>query len=547
MITGIVAGGGAASAGGLTDTLEPSIFSKDELTIKWIAEVSPTTTAVAKGTGGDWDLYIREIGNVIHDPTDTGQEYKLVYTGHNDASYDETTDTFIGWAYSTNGTSWTKGGQLLTTRHLEDPWLMKVGSTYYLYAEDKADTPFRNIRLHTSTDLSTWTDEGDVIDIGTTGAWDDKDVSSPVVFIQGGVWHMLYEGRKDGGQQGAIGLATSSDGIAWTKDVSNPIIWGTNHAGGGQLSWATDVVPDDIMIASDGTYILIHHGNAGGTQFRGGVLHGSDLYTWTDPLQSISTRIEEPTFEPFTMQFCPIGSELYVLHNRTSTGVYQGRNMGYTTLAVNFTGSNGSTTFTDISRWGKTLTAQGNAQIQSNKLELDGSGDYVTLADSEHWALLNLPYTFEAFGVVFDSNTSFMSLMAQSTGAGSGHSFSFDYRGDLATDILRMLGTSSGGTFFFDDSSAWTPTVGTPYDICFERSGTTLRFYVNGTMLNSTTQSETFRNSTGGIQIGANANFGAVGSFLDGRMAALRLTTSKALYATNTSYTVPSLPLTFSP
>lgn len=531
-----------ATGGPPADTLTTSAFSKDELTVKWIVDAAPSTLVVAKGTGGDWDLYIREIGNVI-DEGSGSQRYKMVYTGHNDASYDDTTTTHIGWAYSANGTSWTKGGELITARALEDPWLMKVGSTYYLYVEDKADTPFRNIRCYTSTDFSSWSDQGDVIDIGTAGAWDDQDVSSPVVFIEGGVWHMLYEGRQSGGQQGAMGLATSSDGISWTKDAGNPVFEQAD------IGWATAVVPDDIMIASDGTYVLSYHG-LDGSYFRGAVAHGSDLYTWTDPLANVSTRIDmSVASDNFTMQFHPVGSDLYVIHARdTGAGIWQGRNMGYTTLLVNFTGSNGSTTFTDTSRWGKALTANGNAQIQSNKLELDGTGDFVSAADSDHWGLGAQSYTIELFDIEFDANNVIMSLISHWTGAAAtNQAWRFDYRGDLSPDILRPLGITSGGSFFFDDSSAWTPTVATPYDLCFERDGTTLRFYVDGTMLSSTTQSETFRNPSALMTIGCNLQNGTGMDFLNGRMAAVRTTLGKALYATNTSYTVPSLPLTFSP
>lgn len=515
----------------------PSIFTTDQLTPKWLADGSPASLIVAKGTGGDWDLYIREIGNVIDEGTAGAQRYKLTYTGHNDATYDDTTTTHIGWAYSSDGASWTKGGELITSRSLEDPFLIKHDGTYYLYVEDKADTPFRNIRLYTSTDFSTWNDQGDILDIGTAGAWDDQDVSSPVVWREGSTWKMLYEGRKASGQQGEIGLATSSDGISWTKDAANPVFQG--------FSWASNVSPDDIMIADDGTYVMLYHGQSG-SYFRGAVAHGADLYTWTDPLNSQSTRIDLASLDHFTIQFHPVGSAIHFIYNRDAgAGIRQGDDMGYEVLVVNFTGSNGSTTFTDESPWANTLTANGNAQIQSNKLELDGTGDYVSSPDSDRWELFAVDYTIELFDVEFDVNTSLMTLMAHWTGLAVGQSWRFDYRGDLATDILRLLALDNTATQFFDDSSAWTPTVATPYDLCVERDGTTLRFYVNGTMLSSTTQTETFQNPSAELLIGCNKNGsgGPAGNFLNGRMTAARLTNGKALYKTNTSYTVPSLPL----
>jgi predicted GH43/DUF377 family glycosyl hydrolase len=517
----------------------PSIFTADQLTPKWLADGSPASLIVAKGTGGDWDLFIREIGNVI-DEGSGAQRYKLTYTGHNDATYDDSTTVNIGWAYSADGTSWTKGGQLITARSLEDPYLIKVGSTYYLYAEDKADSPFRNIRLFTSTDFATWNDEGDILDIGASGAWDDQDVSSPVVWREGSTWKMLYEGRKVSGQQGAVGLATSSDGISWTKDGANPVFEEAD------IGWASAVVPDDIMLANDGTYVMLYHGYDG-SFFRGAAVHGSDLHTWSDPLNNVSTLINLASADHFTIQFHPVGSDVHFIYARDAgAGIRQGEDMGYEVLVANFTGANGSTAFTDESAWGHTLTANGNAQIQSNKLELDGAGDYVSAADSDRWSMFAVPYTIELFGVAFDANTSLMTLIAQWTGSAATQSYRFDYRGDLSPDILRMLGMTSGGSFFFDDSGSWTPTVGQAYDLCFERSGNTLRFYVDGMMLSSTTQSETFRNPSAELLIGANKDGsfgGAAGNYLNGRMAAVRFTNGKALYATDASYTVPTLPL----
>lgn len=71
----------------------------------------------------------------------------------------------------------------------------------------------------------------------------------------------------------------------------------------------------------------------------------------------------------------------------------------YVALDVTFTGSNGSTTFTDAGDGGHTLTAAGNAQIQSNKLELDGTGDWVTVARHPDFEFdLERGFTIEIFG-----------------------------------------------------------------------------------------------------------------------------------------------------
>lgn len=508
----------------------PSIFTTEQLTPKWLADGSPASVIVPEGTGGDWDLFIREIGNVIDEGTPGAQRYKLTYTGHNDASYDNTTTTHIGWAYSSDGSSWTKGGELITARSLEDPWLIKVGGTYYLYVEDKADTPFRNIRCYTSTDFSTWNDEGDILDIGTAGSWEDQDVSSPVVWREGSSWKMLYEGRKSGGQQGAVGLATSSDGLAWTKDPSNPVFEG------GDFSWNTAVVPDDIMVADDGTYVLLYHGLVG-SFFRSAVAHSADLYSWTDPLNNRSIRLDT-TADSFTAQFHPVGSSMHFISNRDlGPGIRQGDDMGYETLVVNFTGANGSTSFTDESAWAHTLTANGNAQIQSNKLLLDGTGDYVSSADSEHWYLGSVDFTIEAFGVEFDTAASNEPIIAQYTTVSSQRGWLLSYNGGQ----LRFHASSDGIALTTIVGHTWAPSVDTPYDIAIERSGSTFRLYIDGVNVADGTDAMTIFNSTEILAIGRQG--AASPSFADIRMKAARITNGRALYATDGSYTVPSLPI----
>ncbi len=72
----------------------------------------------------------------------------------------DTTSTF------TPGAAWTDtAGDALQMHGLG---IIKVGSTYYAYGEDKtgetsADTSFQDIPCYSSTDLKTWTFQGDAL------------------------------------------------------------------------------------------------------------------------------------------------------------------------------------------------------------------------------------------------------------------------------------------------------------------------------------------------------------------------------------------------
>jgi len=68
-----------------------------------------------------------------------------------------------------------------------------------------------------------------VLDIGSPGSWDQKWLDTPEVLHDQTGYRMLYYGDTTdqpapiGGLGSALGLATSADGLAWTKDSVNPV------------------------------------------------------------------------------------------------------------------------------------------------------------------------------------------------------------------------------------------------------------------------------------------------------------------------------------
>lgn len=56
-----------------------------------------------------------------------------------------------------------------------------------------------------------------VLDVGTAGSFDSTQAKYPCVLRVGDEWWMWYNGRSDDRFTGSIGLATSQDGLRWTK------------------------------------------------------------------------------------------------------------------------------------------------------------------------------------------------------------------------------------------------------------------------------------------------------------------------------------------
>ncbi len=106
--------------------------------------------------------------------------------------------------------------------NVEDPSVIKVGSTYVMYyAATAEDGGASKIFQATSPDGVTWTraNGGAAVLSGTAGAFDEFGVSGPEVIYDaldvGAPYKMWFAGQ--GTTFGGIGYATSADGVTWTK------------------------------------------------------------------------------------------------------------------------------------------------------------------------------------------------------------------------------------------------------------------------------------------------------------------------------------------
>lgn len=77
----------------------------------------------------------------------------------------------------------------------------------------------------TSPDGVEWTRHGEaVFNRGETGAWDDRNIQQPHIIHTPDGYVMVYEGSSAlAGGASSYGIATSADGITWTRHPANPI------------------------------------------------------------------------------------------------------------------------------------------------------------------------------------------------------------------------------------------------------------------------------------------------------------------------------------
>jgi hypothetical protein len=90
----------------------------------------------------------------------------------------------------------------------------------------------------------------------TPGDWDGRAVLKPAVVSDGAELKMWYDGHNLDDQV-AVGLATSTDGMTWTKSISNPVLVGTpGDWDGGSVEHGSDVLQEG------GIYKMWYEGSA---------------------------------------------------------------------------------------------------------------------------------------------------------------------------------------------------------------------------------------------------------------------------------------------
>jgi hypothetical protein len=193
--------------------------------------------------------------------------FKMWYRGGMSA-----TGTGVGYAESDDGIIWYRyTGNPLWQGGRGRPYVMKSGSAYWLYCVS-VGAPF-NYYLYTGTTEYSLASAGVMFTTGTTGQWDNAALGNLCVWQEDSThWYLLYEAYK-AGTQWKIGLATSSDGKAWTKYASNPVIdRGANCAGG------------PYCLKYNSKYYCWYQGSTNSSAYPTQLYRAesTDLHTWTN-------------------------------------------------------------------------------------------------------------------------------------------------------------------------------------------------------------------------------------------------------------------------
>jgi predicted GH43/DUF377 family glycosyl hydrolase len=181
-----------------------------------------TAALVTLGSAGSWDATSAITPSVIND----GGTFKMWYSGTDASSIYR-----IGYATSPDGYAWTKYGTSAvvgpgTSGNFDDagancPCVIKEGSTYKMGYTGIHGVAQSGIGYTTSPDGINWTKYSSSPVLAMGSGWDSSQLGNASVTKVGSTYHMFYTGYSGNDR---IGHATSTDGIAWTKDAANPVL-----------------------------------------------------------------------------------------------------------------------------------------------------------------------------------------------------------------------------------------------------------------------------------------------------------------------------------
>jgi len=221
-------------------------------------------------------------------------------------------------------------------------------------------------------------------------------------------------------------------------------------------------------------------------------------------------------------------------------------NDSYTKLMLHFDGADASTTFTDSSLTGRTMTAVGTAQLDTAKHKFqtasglfDGNSDYLTTPDSADWNFGTGDFTIDCW--VRFNNLPTLNLRAPICGQydDANNMWWFGFVTTSGGTSLEIFARNTAGEIYQDYQLIPTITTNVWYHVAVVRNGTTFSLYLNGNLLNSGTEADAFPNLTSVLYVGWN-QYGGNPYYFDGWMDELRI--SKGIARWTSDFTPWDIP-----
>ncbi len=251
-----------------------------------------------RGPLGSTDENLVSAPSVVYD----GELWRMWYSAVNFKG-----DWSIHYATSTDGVNWLKSAQnpLMQETHdqrwdavyIAEPFVLWNGRGWQMWYNGASAQSDTLLGYAESADGLTWKrlpGNRPVLNIASTGQWDDFSVARASVMFDGERYQMWYEGHD--GTTWRIGYATSPNGISWERGPHNPVI-DLGPAG----AWDSKVASEPNVIF-DGQLYRMYHSGYDGDRYRVGLFTAPPIYESTGLF--LSPVISHPTPLQWGMLAC---------------------------------------------------------------------------------------------------------------------------------------------------------------------------------------------------------------------------------------------------
>lgn len=204
-------------------------------------------------------------------------------------------------------------------------------------------------------------------------------------------------------------------------------------------------------------------------------------------------------------------------------------------LLCGFNGADGSTAFVDESSFARTLTAGGNAQIDTawsafgtGSALFDGVNDSISAASSADFEFGAEPFSVEAC-------VRFSSLTGAQVIVGKWGSSPRSWVMSHSSGVMTFSFNHDGVTSTLQATSGFA--ANTKYHVAADRSGDTFRLYIDGVMVDSITGAFTLTTSTRTLRMG---NEDTLSVDFAGWLDEVRIIKGYTPYGSDAGFTVPT-------
>lgn len=173
-------------------------------------------------------------------------------------------------------------------------------------------------------------------------------------------------------------------------------------------------------------------------------------------------------------------------------------------LLARFNGADAAVAAADESSYGRILTFNGNAQLDTaqfksgvSSLLLDGTGDYITAANTERLQIIGKNFTIEAWIRLSTTGKAMTVTNKRDAASAEEHTISID-----GTTNLLSFSAFNGGSAIVSLVGTTVLTTGQWYHVAATRSGNNWYLHIDGVLEDSDTTASAASTNTGVFHIG---------------------------------------------